>query len=271
MPRPAKSYDRLSGKVAIVTGAGSEGIGIGKATALLMGAEGARVCVADIDRARAEATADEIKAAGNDAVAVAGDVGLLDDCRRIVEQAVGVFGGVDILVNNAGISPSNPLTDFDAEVYQRVMDVNLRGAVALSAAVIPHMAKRGGGAIVNVSSIAGMQGYGTISYGAAKAGMYSLARDITASHGRQGIRANVIAPGHLQTSHVEGMMSAEMRAMRRRVGPLGTEGDSWDVARAAVFLASDDARFITGTIVPVDGGVTAIGPLVGYGLLMRGD
>lgn len=264
----------LHGMTALVTGASG---GIGSAIARALASQGARLAISGSNAQKLRAFRDELDEHTPqhlqevDHVAIACDLSDPEQVEKLVPAAVDSLGKLDILVNNAGISPSNPLTDFDAEVYQRVMDVNLRGAVALSAAVIPHMAKRGGGAIVNVSSIAGMQGYGTISYGAAKAGMYSLARDITASHGRQGIRANVIAPGHLQTSHVEGMMSAEMRAMRRRVGPLGTEGDSWDVARAAVFLASDDARFITGTIVPVDGGVTAIGPLVGYGLLMRGD
>lgn len=266
MPRPTKSWDRLAGKVALVTGAGSETIGIGKAIALLMAAEGAKVCVLDLDAARAGITVDEIVAAGGEAVALVADVGDPAACKRAVDEAVAAFGGLDVLVNNVGIHSPTPLVPFDAPAWDRVSAVNLTSAAAMSGAAIPHMAARGGGAILMIASVAGMLAHGTSAYATSKAGMIALSRDLAAMHGRQGIRCNTIAPGHLFTSHMEHELTDEMRRVRRNVAPLGIEGDSWDVARAAVFLASEEARFITGVLLPVDGGVTAIGPLLGVGL-----
>jgi NAD(P)-dependent dehydrogenase (short-subunit alcohol dehydrogenase family) len=134
------------------------------------------------------------------------------------------------------------------------------------------MQARGGGAIVNIASIAGMSGYGgSVASGPSKAAMIALTRDIAAMHGRDGIRANAVAPGHVYTPHIGHMFSDEMRAARRRVGPLGVEGDAWDVAEAVLFLVSDAARFITGVLLPVDGGVTAIGPMAGHGFILHGD
>ena len=125
------------------------------------------------------------------------------------------------------------------------------------------------GAIVNIASIAGMQAYGGSAYGPSKAAMIHFTRETAVMHGPDGIRANVVAPGHVHTAHIAHMFSDEVRAARRNVGPLGTEGDSWDIAQAVLFLASDEARFVTGVLLPVDGGVTVIGPLAGHGFVTR--
>ncbi|CAN7191299.1 glucose 1-dehydrogenase [Phenylobacterium sp. LjRoot225] len=272
MPEPTRYGGRLEGKVAIVTGAGAEGegIGIGRAIATVLAGEGARVCCADLDLARAQATAERIGRTGGAAFAVAGDVSQAGDCERLVAETVSRHGRLDVLVNNVGISPPTRLDSFDEALWSRVFDVNLKSAVLMSRYAVPAMTAGGGGAIINISSIAGMRAHGSLAYGASKAAMAQLSREIAAAYGRAGIRANTVAPGHVMTSHVEHLMAAEMRETRRKVGPLGIEGDAWDVAAAVTFLASDEARFITGVELPVDGGVTAIAPLAAHGLIMGG-
>jgi NAD(P)-dependent dehydrogenase (short-subunit alcohol dehydrogenase family) len=270
MPRPARSHDRLAGKAAIVTGGGSPEGGIGRAISLLLASEGAKVCVIDLEEARAREVADIIISEGGTAIAVAGDVSNKDDCKRMVEAALAAFGTVDILVNNVGISNSpQSLIDMDVELWQRVMDVNLKGAVLMSSNAVPAMKAAGGGAIVNIASIAGMQAYGGAGYGPSKAAMIQFTRETAVMHGPDGIRANVVAPGHVYTAHIAHMFTPEIRAARKNVGPLGIEGDDWDIAQAVLFLASDEARFITGVLLPVDGGVTQIGPLAGMGMVTR--
>ncbi|MCB2048962.1 MAG: SDR family oxidoreductase [Novosphingobium sp.] len=269
MPRPEKTYDRLKGRRALVTGGGSVSEGVGKSTSLLFAAEGAEVAVLDMDGALAEQTVSEIAQAGGSAFAVVADVSDPAQCARAVEEAGERMGGLDILVNNVAISPANPIVNGDWELWDKVLATNLTSAAAMSGYAIPLMEAGGGGSIVMISSVAGMLAHGAWSYGTAKAGMLSLARDITAFHGRKGIRANVIAPGHLFTSHIADRLTDAQRAMRRGIGPLGTEGDPWDIAHAAVFLASDEARFIAGVLLPVDGGVTATGPIVAHATLLQ--
>jgi NAD(P)-dependent dehydrogenase (short-subunit alcohol dehydrogenase family) len=272
MPRPTKTYDRVAGKAAIVTGAGSPEGGIGRSIAMLLAAEGARICLIDQDEARAQEVADLIVADGGEAFAAIGDVSEPEDCGRMTHLAIERHGGPDILVNNVGISRSAPsLIDFDFAAWSRVIDVNLKSAVAMSSFVLPAMKAGGGGAIVNVASIAGMQAYGGAAYGPSKAAMIAFTRETALMHGRDGVRANVVAPGHVYTPHVGAMLTDELRAARRDVGPLGIEGDGWDVAEAVLFLASDAARFITGMLLPVDGGVTEIGPMAGHALITRGS
>jgi NAD(P)-dependent dehydrogenase (short-subunit alcohol dehydrogenase family) len=269
MPEPARYAGRLAGKVAIVTGAGAEGeaIGIGRAIAVVLAGEGARVCCVDLDPARAEATAARIRSQGGDAFAAAADVSRDADCERVVAEAAGRHGRLDVLVNNVGISPASKLEPFDEAVWTRVLDVNLKSVVLMCRHAVPRMAGGGGGSIVNISSIAGMRASGALAYGAAKAGMAQVSRDIALAYGRAGIRVNTIAPGHLLTAHIAPRLTAELRARRRKVAPLGIEGDAWDVAAAASFLASDEARFISGVELPVDGGLTAIAPLAGADLI----
>lgn len=273
MPRPTKYLNRLAGKVAIVTGAGSEGdgIGIGKAIALLFAAEGARVCLVDRDRGRVDATLEEIVAAGGTGIATVGDVSEQSDCARFVLETVERFGGVDLLVNNVGVSGSGgPIGSLDVAAWSQVMDINLKSALMMCRYAVPHMIARGGGAIVNIASLAGIRAHGgSLAYGPSKAAMIQLAREIAVMHGRDGIRANTVAPGHILTPLAMNLLGEEARAQRRDVSPLGIEGDAWDVASAALFLASDEARFLTGVLLPVDGGVSEIGPLAAHALLMR--
>lgn len=273
MPEPKKYNATLEGKVAIVTGAGSEGdgIGIGRAIAVVLAGEGAKVCVADLEEGRAEATRQQIEAMGGEAFAIAGDVTSRDDCSRFVDETVKRYGQLDILVNNVGVANPVNLDDADETAWSRVLDINLTSAMLMSRYSIAEMVKKGGGSIVNISSIAGIRAHGSIAYGPSKAAMAQLAREITVLYGRQGIRANTVAPGHLLTPMAERLLPPEMRAMRRDVGPLGLEGNAWDIALAVRFLASDEARFINGVHLAVDGGVTAIGPLKGHELIGQGS
>lgn len=270
MPEPKSHGQRLAGKTAIITGAGTEGdgIGIGRAIALVLAAEGARVCCVDLDMDRAEATAAQVTERGGQAFASSADVSNAGDCARIVTEAVDRFGRLDILVNNVGISTAVRLDTADETLWSRVFDVNLKSAMLMSKFSVPQMVSGGGGSIVNISSIAGIRAHGGLAYGPSKAAMAQLAREIALMHGREGIRANTVAPGHLMTPHAMHVLPAQAREARRKVGPLGIEGDAWDVAMAVLFLASDEARFITGVHLPVDGGVTEIGPLPAHALIM---
>ena len=271
MVQPRTYGQRLASKISIVTGAGLDntvGEGIGSAIALLFAAEGAAVCCVDLDLRRAEAAVERIEAAGGRAVAAAGDVSEAADCARLIDTADAEFGGVDILINNVGISSPVNLATADEAAWQRVFDVNVKSAMLMSKFALPKMIARGGGSIVNISSIAGVRAQGALAYGPSKAAMAQLAREIAVMHGRQGIRANTVAPAHLATPFVLGLLPPEAREQRRKVSPLGIEGGAWDVAMAALFLASDEARFITGVQLPVDGGVTEIGAMPAHALLM---
>lgn len=270
MPEPTLLGRRVAAKVAIVTGAGAEGelIGIGRAIAMVLAGEGAQVACIDLDGDRAEATAARIRANGGDAFGIGGDVSLSEDCARCVATTIGRYGRLDILINNVGISTPTRL-DTDEAVWDRVLDVNLKSAMLMSKYAVPRMVETGGGSIVNISSVAGIRAHGALAYGASKAAMAQLARDIMLLHGRDGIRANTVAPGHVMTPHVAHLLPPDAREIRRKISPLGIEGDAWDVAMAVLFLASDEARFITGVHLPVDGGVTETGPLVAHGLIER--
>ena len=272
MPQPQHYRQRLTGRIAIVTGAGSQGsdelgVGTGKAIAIVFAGEGARVCLVDREPERAERTRQLIAAAGGEAFVSAADVTLDADCRRVVAETTARFGAPHILVNNVGIAAGGGLTDFDETTWQRVMDVNLKSAILMSRYVVGPMAAQGGGAIVNIASIAGIRRYGALAYGPSKAAMIALTGEMAVLHGRDRIRANSIAPGHVFTPMSMGLLGDEARAERRKAGPLGIEGDAWDVAAAALFLASDEARFITGVCIPVDGGVVETGSLVAHAMI----
>ena len=259
MPR---GNQRLAGKVAIVTGAGSSGpgVGTGKAMSILFAREGAKVALVDQAPERAEATLAEVRDEAGDAFVVQADVTRSGDCLRVVEAVAERYGRLDILVNNVGIAAGGPVTEVSEEDWRRVFDVNLTSFMLMSKHAIPKMIQGGGGAIVNLSSIAGLRGFGGSAYGASKGAVIALTRDMAVAYGRDGIRANCITPGHLYTPMVGGI-SDEMRELRRKAGPLGTEGTAWDVAWAALFLASGEARWITGVTLPVDAGVLAVSPI----------
>ena len=259
---------RLRGKVAMVTGAGSgadaEGVGIGEAIARLFALEGARVLAVDIDEARAARTVGLIDAEGGEAAVCVADVSDSGQCRSAVEDAVKRFVGLDVLVNNVGISVLGSVTDLDLDGYQRAMDVNLKSMVLTSRHAVPVMIEGGGGSIVNLSSIVGLragQFGGAIPYAVSKGGVIALTTAMAVDHGSDGVRVNCIAPGHAYTPMVEKRVDARGRDLRRRAAPLQTEGTAWDIAYAALFFASDEARWITGVTLPVDAGLFATTPL----------
>ena len=257
---------RLQGKVAIVTGAGSRGpgVGTGKAASVLFAREGARVLLVDLEARHAQETLETIRAEGGEASVFQADVTSAADCRAMVEAAVERYGGVHVLLNNVGILGPGSVVEVVEEVWDRVVDVNLKGMVLTSKFAVPEMARGGGGSVINVSSIAGLRagsGGSSVAYSASKGGVIALTKTMAVTHGRDNIRVNCIAPGHIYTPMVAGPMTEERRDQRRRAGPLGTEGTAWDVAWAAVFLASDEARWISGVVLPVDAGLLATTPL----------
>lgn len=255
---------RLHNKVAIVTGAGTRGpmVGVGQATAILFARHGASVLLVDLDGSRAEETRAAIVAEGGQAAVFQADVTQEAQCQAMVAACREYFGGLHILFNNVGIAGSGKVTEVTEEVWTRALDVNLKAAVLTSKYAVPAMAEEDGGSIIHVSSIDGLRAGMTpnIPYAVAKGGLITLTKAMAVHHGRQGIRVNCIAPGHLYAPFVASI-SPEARELRRKAGPLGTEGDAWDVAWAAVFLASDEARWISGAVLPVDGGILAATPL----------
>ena len=250
---------RLAGKVAIVTGAGSraEGIGNGRATAVVFAREGARVLCVDQSKDAAEATRAMIAGEGGEAAVFAADVTRSGDCRGMVEQAVRRWGRLDILDNNVGIGGRATVVEVEEGDWDHMMRVNVTSMMLASKHAIPAMAKGGGGAIVNISSISALRPRGLTPYTVSKGAVIALTRVMAVDHAAQGIRVNCIAPGPVYTPMVYAAgMSPELRDQRRRASPLGIEGTGWDIAHAALFLASDEARYVTGVVLPVDGGVT---------------
>jgi NAD(P)-dependent dehydrogenase (short-subunit alcohol dehydrogenase family) len=248
---------RLAGKVAIVTGAGSRGPGLGngKAAAILFAREGARVLCVDAKLENAEDTAKLIAQEGGEAAIFAADVTRKADCQAMVGAVLERWDGLDILHNNVGIESRRTLFEVTEEEWDRVMAVDLKSMLLATQAAARPMVERGRGAIVCVSSVAAMRGHGRTAYAAAKAGVIGFVRTCAAQLGPRGVRVNAIAPGMVWTPMVESV-GPEMREKRRRASPLGTEGEGWDVGWAAVFLASDEARWITGQTLVVDGGLT---------------
>ena len=249
---------RLAGKVAVVTGAGSRGPGLGngKATAILFAREGARVLCVDLARERAEETVGLIRAEGGVAEALVADVTRGDDCRAMVAAAVERWGGLDVLHNNVGIESRKDLLEVTEEEWDRVLAVDLKSMFLATQHAAPAMIERGGGAIVCVSSVAGLRGHGRTAYAAAKAGVIGFVQSVAVQLGPRGVRINAIAPGTVWTPMVESL-GPEARERRRRATPLGTEGTGWDVAWGAVYLASDEARWVTGQTLVIDAGLTA--------------
>jgi NAD(P)-dependent dehydrogenase (short-subunit alcohol dehydrogenase family) len=250
--------DRLRGKVAIVTGAGSRGPGLGngKAAAILFAREGARVLCVDQALARAEETVALIRAEGGEAAGLAADATRADNCRAIVEAAVVRWGGLDVLHNNVGIESRKNLLETTEEEWDQVLEVDLKSVFLATRAAAPAIIARGGGSVICVSSIAGHRGHGRTAYAAAKAGIEGFVRTVAVQLGPQGLRINAIAPGTVWTPMVEDL-GPEARERRRKASPLGTEGTGWDVGWGAVYLASDESRWVTGQVLVIDAGLTA--------------
>jgi NAD(P)-dependent dehydrogenase (short-subunit alcohol dehydrogenase family) len=252
---------RLNGKIAIVTGAGSRGPGLGngKATAILFAREGARVLCVDHVKDRADETVGVIRAEGGEALAYAADVTRAAECAAMVKAVVDRWGGVDILHNNVGIESRQGLLDTSEEEWDRVIAVDLKSMFLATQAAVPAMVSRGGGAVICVSSIAALRGYGRTAYATAKAGVIGFVRSVAVQFGPRGIRVNGIAPGPVWTPMVEDL-GPDARERRRRASPLATEGTGWDVAWGAVYLASDEARWVTGQTLVIDAGLTMTTP-----------
>ena len=254
---------RLAGKVAIITGAGSSGPGVGngKAAAILFAREGAQVLLVDAVPERAEETLAIIQEEGGIASVFAADVTNAEDCRRMVAAAVDRYGRLDALDNNVGISRRGSVLEISEADWDYVMAVNVKSIVLASKYAIPQMLTNGGGSIINISSIAGLRAHSSTPYTTSKAAVQGLTMSMAADHGPDGIRVNCIAPGLVYSPMVAPRMDADLREIRKNAAPLRTEGDSWDIGYAALFLASDESRWVNGVILPVDAGLTAVTPV----------
>jgi NAD(P)-dependent dehydrogenase (short-subunit alcohol dehydrogenase family) len=257
---------KLDGKVAIVTGAGSSGpgVGTGKAISVLFAREGAQVVLVDKFEDRAKETLALIEADGGDALIVVADLVDPNAAQEVVDSATTHYGGVDILVNNAAMAPSTSILDTSNELFDQIVAINLTAPFMLCRAALPSMIDRGGGAIVNVTSIAalrGQGGQGNTAYATSKAGLLGLTTDLADAFGKHGIRVNCVAPGILdtpmrnQTMLSKGLDPKSIDLSSRTA--LGVEGDAWDLARAVLFLVCPDGAYITGVLLPVDGGSIA--------------
>ena len=255
---------RLDGKVVVVTGAASrgEGVGTGKAIATLSAREGAKVVLVNRSAERAEDLAEEIRAGGGEAFVFAADVTAETDANAMAAAAEHRFGRIDALVNNVGGSQQQgAVTEIGREGWDATITVNLTSAMLCARACIPAMQRAGGGSILNISSVVGARGLlsrtGSAAYASAKAGLHGLTMSLAADYAKDAIRCNCIIVGTIFTPMVA-HQGPEARTRRAAMVPLGTEGTGWDIGWAAVYLASDEARWITGVLLPVDAGLLAI-------------
>jgi len=250
---------RLAGKVALITGAGS---GIGRETALLFAREGAKVVIAELDVPAGERVAAEIAKAGGQARVARADVSKADDARAMIETAEREFGALHVLMNNAGIShiDDNGAVDTEESVWDLTMRVNLKGVFLGCKFGIPALKRAGGGSIINVASFVAVLGAATpqLAYTASKGGVLSMSRELAAIHAREKIRVNALCPGPLRTELLMKYLNTDAKKQRRLVHiPMGRFGEAEEIARAALFLASDESSFTTGATFLVDGGITA--------------
>ncbi|MGI8792318.1 MAG: SDR family NAD(P)-dependent oxidoreductase [Acidimicrobiales bacterium] len=261
--------NRLDGRIALVIGAGQtrgDTIGNGRATAITFARAGARLVLVDRDRDSLEETASLIEgddAAEHQPVVVVADVATDDGPASIITAAMDAFGGLDILHNNVGIGAGDaPVHHLSDDAYDRIMDVNLRAMWRMCRSALPALRASGNGAVVNVSSVASIAAATNLTaYKLSKAGVNALTQTLAIGNARYGVRANAVLPGLMDTpmavdatARATGKDRAEVAAARASLVPLGHQGSAWDVARAALFLASDDAAFITGVLLAVDGG-----------------
>jgi NAD(P)-dependent dehydrogenase (short-subunit alcohol dehydrogenase family) len=253
---------RLAGKVAIVTGAGSraDGIGNGRATCITLARQGAKVTLVDQQRDWVGRTRAMIEAEGGTSQIVMGDVTDAADCERIVGETVKSWGRLDILVNNVGISgPKGSAVDVDPDAWDAAMQVNVKSMMLMAKYAIPEMIRGGAGAIVNIASYAGLfGGHPGLFYPTSKGAVVNLTRAMAAHHARDGIRVNAIAPGMVYTPMVySGGMSEEIREARKNRSLLKVEGTGWDIANGVLYLVSEESRWVTGIILPIDAGASA--------------
>lgn len=247
---------RLHSKIALITGGGS---GIGRAIAQRFAGEGAHVAIADRVSERAEETAEQIRGTGGTALALTADVSQAEAVQQIAQQVHNAWGRVDILVNNAAVAVGDDILTIDEETWDLNLDVVLKGAYLCSRAVLPGMIERRSGAIVNIASVNGLTGLGEEAYSAAKAGLINLTQNMAVKYGQFGVRVNVICPGTIHTPIWQPRLDADPTIFERLAEwyPLGRVGQPEDVAHAALFLASDEAAWVTGAVLNVDGGLMA--------------
>jgi NAD(P)-dependent dehydrogenase (short-subunit alcohol dehydrogenase family) len=253
----------LAGKVAIVTGGGAagDGIGNGRAAAILLARAGTRVVVVDRDGGLAKRTVEMIGEAGGQGIALEADVTRAADCAAMVQAALDRFGRLDFLDNNVGIGSRGSVVDVSEDEWRRVMQVNVETMFLAARHAIPAMRRAGAGAIVNVSSISALRPRGLTAYSVSKGAVIALTRAMAVDHGREGIRVNCVAPGPVYTPMVyAGGMTEAVRERRRLASALQREGTGWDIGHAVRFLLSDHARYVTGQTLVVDGGTTLTAP-----------
>jgi NAD(P)-dependent dehydrogenase (short-subunit alcohol dehydrogenase family) len=265
MPDPLEG--RLRGKVAIVFGAGSagEGWGNGKAAAVAYARAGAKVAAVDLDLAAAEVTRDLILGEGGTAIAVQANAAALASVEQAVDRAKGAFGRIDILHNNVGITSQGGPVETSEATWDLVMATNVKSMFLTCKVILPLLEAQGAGAIINIGALGGVRwtGYAYCAYAASKGAVNSFTQSVALQYAAKGIRANCILPGVMDTPHIHRQISSfytsreEMVAARHLLSPTGRMGDGWDVANAAVFLASDEARYINGIELLVDGGMHA--------------
>lgn len=262
---------RLAGKTAIVFGAGSSGPGWGngKATAVAFARQGARVIAVDIIAEAAEETSNIIKSEGGTVLALTCDVADLASVEATVARALNVYDAIDILHNNVGVVINGAPPELDEESFKRALDINIGSVYRTTRCLLPHFLAKRGGSIINIASLAAIRfvGYPYFSYYASKAAIVQATSALAAQYAAHGIRANSILPGLIDTPLIYRQIAGnyasieEMVAKRNRAVPMGNMGSAWDVAHAAVFLASDEAQFITGVALPVDGGQSVAVPM----------
>jgi NAD(P)-dependent dehydrogenase (short-subunit alcohol dehydrogenase family) len=262
---PGGKGDRVKGKVALVSGAGSsaDGIGNGRASAILLARHGACVGLLDYSLASAEETARMIAEEGGTCFAIQGDVSVEADCARAVNETVARYGRLDIVVNVVGTSKvRGDATELDLDEWDRGILLNLKSIVMTTRHAVPAMRKSGGGSIINIGSVTGLHGgHPNLFYPTSKGAIVNMTRTLAGNHGKDGIRVNNVAPGFVYTPVVYGKgLPEDVRRYRRDISVLKTEGTGWDVGYAVLYLASDEARWITGVTLPVDAGVSAISP-----------
>jgi NAD(P)-dependent dehydrogenase (short-subunit alcohol dehydrogenase family) len=248
---------KLKGKVAFITGFGS---GLGQAIAIMFAQEGAAVAGTSKTESKGRDTVAIIEKNGGRALFRAGDVGNSSEMKALIDETVKEFGGIDIVVNSAGVRTNGSITEITEEAWERTLDTNLKGAFVVSRLAIPEMKKRGGGVVLHIAARSGMLGQaGRAAYCASKGGLITLTEAMAMDHAPDHIRVNCICPGPTRTPMVDTSAPEKLARYKARV-PLGRIGEPEDVAQAALYLASDEASFVTAAILPVDGGMRLTGP-----------